>query len=169
MSEALAFVIALAALGVAVWEGCENRKHNRLSVRPYGCFYVGRPSDFHEPPGLTFKNNGAGPAIITRCEVLVDGVPIEGIGLARWTHALELVGLGKVSWLYYSYPDPGTSLAAGESLALVRFDEPGSVSEDRMAALARALQRLEASINYESIYRERFSERSGVLPKLPVV
>jgi hypothetical protein len=159
--EASIAVIALAALGVAVWEGWENRKHNRLSVKPYSCFYVGLPPSLHEPPGLTLKNNGAGPAIITHFEILVDGVPIEGTGFSKWKRALELVGLSP-DWVYCRYPEAGTSLAAGESLALL-ICEPGSASTDKQATLGRALQRLQTSITYESIYGERFSDMSGLV------
>ena len=71
----LTIVIAVAAIGLATWEGMENRRHNRLSVVPRlgGGIDTGRNAD-GQYVRMSVENTGLGPAVITRFRVLFDGV-----------------------------------------------------------------------------------------------
>ena len=66
-------VIALSALGFAIWQGYIARRHNKLSVRPHLTF---TSMLLDKEPHLTvnIKNNGLGTAIITDYKVILDGV-----------------------------------------------------------------------------------------------
>ena len=71
---ACAAVIALAALGVSVYEARATRKHNRYSVRPKlkltTTFPVGKKA------GLILSNSGLGPADVTASSLSLDGVEL---------------------------------------------------------------------------------------------
>ncbi|WNO76769.1 hypothetical protein [Streptomyces sp. AM8-1-1] len=72
-----AVVIALASLGVAVWQAHTTREHNRRSVRPVLQLHRGT----HEGAlsGIRLTNAGLGPALVVSTHVTLDG---ELIG--RW-------------------------------------------------------------------------------------
>jgi hypothetical protein len=67
-------IIAVVAIGLAMWEGTENRRHNRLSVVPRlgGGIDTGRNPD-GEYVRLSVENTGLGPAVITLFRVHFDG------------------------------------------------------------------------------------------------
>ena len=56
-----AIVVAVASIIISVWQGIENRHHNRLAVTPkLDISYTSRSNSF----GFIVKNNGIGPAIL---------------------------------------------------------------------------------------------------------
>lgn len=63
--------IAVASLGVSVYEARATRKHNRLSVQPV----LGLTTRFPVggTAGLRLSNSGLGPAKITNSRIMVDG------------------------------------------------------------------------------------------------
>ena len=65
-----AMLIALVGLGLSLWEGFENRGHNRLSVRPKMTF-----SYFYDDKEVWYElqNRGLGPAVIKWFEVRING------------------------------------------------------------------------------------------------
>jgi hypothetical protein len=58
-----AIIIALASLGVAIWQGRVTRKHNILSVKPLPDILT---SNFENRIAVTLENNGTGPLIIKK-------------------------------------------------------------------------------------------------------
>ena len=146
-----AVTTALAAVGVAVWQGVENRRHNRRSVQPYLTHYqifsATRPC-----AGVELSNNGVGPAIITRFEVLVDGAVMEDDGSKGWCKALELLGL-ETDWTVFHWLDPGDAVRVGESLWLLAIPE-NDLDRDREQLLRAAIARLVVRIEYRSVYHE---------------
>jgi len=66
-----AVIIALSALVVSIWEGIQNRKHNRLSVRPH--LRIDRSTYVGSPAKITIGNNGLGTAIVQSFTVHCDG------------------------------------------------------------------------------------------------
>jgi len=72
VSLAAAF-IALCALFLSVYEGCSNRRHNRISVKPL----IVLDSGINESgSGFRIENSGLGPALIKWFSVEVDGKQI---------------------------------------------------------------------------------------------
>lgn len=63
-----AIIIALASLGVAIWQGSVTRKHNILSVKPIPDILT---SNFENKIAITLENNGAGPLIIKKFRAYV--------------------------------------------------------------------------------------------------
>ncbi len=66
----LSLFIAGCVLGVTIWQGLQNLKHNRISVLPLLICEeeLGKDSTI-----FRLVNSGVGPAIITKIELLFDG------------------------------------------------------------------------------------------------
>ena len=87
-----AIVVALAALGVSLWQGYLQYRNNKTSVRP---ILVGF-SDFvdaTEQPGLLIENRGIGPAIIKSAEIYVRNSPIGTMTHQTWDEAMRVGGI----------------------------------------------------------------------------
>lgn len=88
----LALVIALAAIGLTAWEGIENRRHNRLSVRPRldADIESGRDGSEHFVR-MAIEGTGLGPAVISTFRIYFDGVAQDSASAtsSRWQKALD--------------------------------------------------------------------------------
>jgi hypothetical protein len=147
-------VIAVAAIGLAIWEGAENRRHNRLSVQPRlaGAVDAGRESAA-EYVRMTVENTGLGPAVVKTFRIYWDGVPRDTIkpsSSTQWQTVIEAVA------------DARTQVTA-RGLSRGYYFPPGrqhtvfdarrtSPSPEGEGALARVLDRLAVQICYCSIY-----------------
>jgi hypothetical protein len=56
-------LIALSALGLAIWQGMVQRLHNRLSVKPHLVFHRNVQNDSPQI-AILLTNSGIGPAVI---------------------------------------------------------------------------------------------------------
>ncbi len=63
-----AIIIAIASLGVAIWQGKVTRKHNMLSVKPLPDIFT---SNYENKIAVTLENNGTGPLIIKKFRAYV--------------------------------------------------------------------------------------------------
>lgn len=145
-----ASVVALAALGVSVWQGMETRRHNRRSVRPHLTYYT-----FFDGvkafSGIELSNNGVGPAIIDSFALFVDGERITERRAGGWPAALARLQLGP--GLTYNWLDKDDGVRVGESVWLIGI-EAGCAPEQE-EALRRALCHLRIQIGYRTVYEER--------------
>jgi hypothetical protein len=168
-------VVALAALGVAIWQGWVQRKHARLSVKPvldtYSRDVLESPS---EEIGVWIKNTGLGPGRATEIRVFVDGIrlpPMEKY--ADYRDALKQHGVYATNHVVQK----GAILPAGESWGLftVRLD---SFPKENWPLVHRqfleGLYRLAIEVDYESLYGESgdtermdMSERRRPIRPLP--
>ncbi len=146
-----ALVAALAAVGVAVWQGAETRRHNRRSVKPHLTYYTFFSAN-HPCAGLELSNNGVGPAVITRFEVLVDGTLMPNDGARGWHRALEILSL-EPGWALFHWLDPDDAIRVGESLWLLAIPEK-HLNPERERLLRDAIPRLEVRVEYRSVYDE---------------
>jgi hypothetical protein len=64
--------IAISALVISIWSVLENRSHSRATVRPVLSVWSSIAANASEI-GFGVQNSGAGPAIIRKIEVLLDG------------------------------------------------------------------------------------------------
>ena len=71
-----AVAIAAVALGFSIWQGIEQRRHNRLSVKPTLAYYVTSGEPDGRAAGVYITNVGAGPAFPVRTRVVFDGAPL---------------------------------------------------------------------------------------------
>ncbi len=77
MANLLTILVAVAAIGLSVWEGRENRLHNRLSVLPRLERVQSIVRDGLEDSTYTvtyaLENSGLGPAVLQKVLVFEDG------------------------------------------------------------------------------------------------
>lgn len=77
MANLLTIMVAIAAIGLSVWEGRENRLHNRLSVLPRLERVQSVVRDGLEDDTYTMtyglENSGLGPAVLQKVLVYIDG------------------------------------------------------------------------------------------------
>lgn len=108
-----AVIIALLSIGLTLWEGFENREHNRLSVRPklhLSYFYN------EEEVGLTMGSMGLGPAILKWFEVKVNGKPQKD-----WNDAAKTLGMDtSKEGFYFKVPTEGDVLQPGTSSVIFK-------------------------------------------------
>lgn len=111
VSSLLAGCLAVLALSVSLWQGYEERRHNRLSVRPLLTFdYTYDTAGWFS---LEVVNTGVGPAIIQRFEAFVDGQPVSNGG-AIWAEVMS--HLSEDVELMHSYDSsPGTGSRPGHA------------------------------------------------------
>jgi hypothetical protein len=155
-------LVALLALGVAIWNSWVQRDHARRSVTPHLDFIYGVIE--HGPMALHLVNNGLGPARLLSFSLLLDGEAVRPMySLGLWQSAslrgeLSLPG-------HRNEPRVGELFPAGSRLVLVdfgpEFDLLSSDSEpeqlSRMAAdFEQKLSRFDLRVEYESLYGERF-------------
>ena len=145
-----AIVIASASIFVAIWQGIENRKHNRLSVRPklQIMFSVDK-----EKFGYKIVNNGLGPATITGKRIFIDDKEISYEGFSGYEELINKLNFND-RHLSHSAINPGITITAGETrnIILVNIEE-----EDNLDTLLPAIyQRIRIEITYESMYNESF-------------
>lgn len=145
--------IAILALGVAVWQGHLMRKHNRLSLRPHLTFRETISATNNPHFVLELQNNGIGPAIIKDFQIWLDGRREEDFEAQGWMALLDLVGLKGRAIGASCGPDE--FLAAGQSLQLIKCESPPAPIGIR--ELRKALRRIEAHIEYQSVYGDRYS------------
>lgn len=149
--------IALSALGVAIWQGYLMRKHNRLSLRPHLTFKQ-MLSEANPQFSLELQNNGLGPAIIKRFQVLLDKEQKEHFEALGWLALLDLIGLkGRAVG---AFCDSEEFLAAGQSLQLIKYESLPSPMSTR--ELQQALKRIDVHIEYQSVYGDKYRVRFHV-------
>ena len=149
--EWCAFVVAVVAVLVGVWEGRANRKHNRLSVEPRFSFFTNLT---HDPPGMGIHldNNGLGPGIIREVRYMVDGERVSPSECDPWKTILAKLEIRNHWKVITKTLFPSNPIRSGEQRNLMVLEPAAEkVSSEE---LMRILGRLRIEIEYESIYGE---------------
>ena len=175
----VALAVAVLALGVATWQGCQTREHNQLSVKPSLVQDVTRSIASEGFVGLTISNKGVGPAFVKPLQIYVDGKLVSGElvsdGYGGWQTALNLFcdGGNGIKELCVSLDTPvrdrGVRVSvitqdvwsSGESRHVFGVAESEHTVE-REEAINAALERLNVVVCYESTYEERFVNNGGL-------
>ncbi len=140
-------VIALSALGLAIYEGYQNRKHNRLSVRP--ALNINR---FQKDRTVyaVLVNGGLGPAKITKLEA--SEIDSKGKRNPNFLSASKAQDGDESGELIVC--DGGVHLLIqGEEVSLLQIKFPLSVPHDRAIEIITNIRR---EIHYEDIYGHSF-------------
>lgn len=149
--SAASAVAAFAALGLALWEGTANRRHNRLTVRPWlRCDFSVHPE--RTVAGISLANAGLGPAIFTDLQLMLDGRPVprsvEDMGMLAGRAGIK----GKLA---YGVVLPQELLPAGATLQLLEVC-PEAFAAFPDQDLDAAFRRIGFHARYQSIYGEAF-------------
>lgn len=154
-----AAVIALSALVVSIYQGCAQREHDRLSVRP-ALRLDKMVSQNDKLLGTQLRNAGTGSALVTHFTVYVDDQPMPKEPVDVWENAEKALGLfGRKLPLSEFYYDPGDSIPTDESTYLIGITDEAyeKLSESDQDLVSRALSRIKIQIDYTSVYKEPFS------------
>ena len=150
----LTLLIALAAIGLAAWEGLENRRHNRLSVKPrIGAEIDSGRDGSGEYIRMSIESTGLGPAVIHTFRVYFDGVlqdTHDGPDTSVWQSALEAFGTSGTQ-INARGIGRGYYLPAGSRHLLFEARRPRS--DATAPPLASNLGRLALQICYCSVYQ----------------
>lgn len=142
IQSAIAIFVAFLALFISVWQGCEQRKHNRLSVKPLLGF---DNISMNNAKSIRISNNGLGPAIITSFSIKDEEKILNAIDENPWEYFLKARGIrDSISSMYYF--SSGSIIQSGETFTLLQWRPTDQ----------RVLN-LEIEIQYKSIYEEEFS------------
>lgn len=150
----LTLVIAFAAIGLAIWEGAENRRHNRLSVQPRLGAEINTGRDTAgEFVSMSIENTGLGPAVVTSFHIYFDGVRQDTVtagGRMPWQSAIDAFAAAGAHINAHAF---GTDyyFPAGRQQILFQAVRPKGETRAN-AALADILTRLALQICYCSIY-----------------
>jgi hypothetical protein len=149
----LTLVIAVVAIGLALWEGVESRRHNRLTVKPRiaGAIDEGRDNN-GEYVRMSIESTGLGPAVINTFRVYFDGTlqdTAAGPGTAVWDSALSAFGSDRTVINAHSI-GTGYYLPAGRREVL--FEARRLQADTASVSLADHLSRLALQICYCSVY-----------------
>ena len=150
-----AVVIAVCSFVVSVFQSYINRKHNRLSVKPY--LFVETHFLTSGPIKVVLKNRGTGPAFIKSVRIFVDGLEIPTKEEQLYKDAVKKAELQDYSYYFYLLLS-NQACNAGEEIDLYVFEKKGLNDED-IECFRVNLERISFTINYESIYQEKFVYR----------
>ena len=142
IQSGLALFIAILALAISLWQGFEERRHNRLTVKPLLSFET---ISHNQTKSIRLSNNGLGPAIIKGFYVYLDGQKVDADIENPWLQVMNKRGLeGQISQMWYLAE---TSILKPEQ-SYILLSWPIEVRQD--------LQ-IQVAIEYESIYNKSFS------------
>lgn len=144
--------VAACALGVTIWQGRQNHKHNVLSVRPF----IGALEHYENVDNIkqiTFEliNSGVGPAIIKNFVLLYDGKEVTRNNRKAHEDFLQqlLKELRVVEVFSYA---PGAAMQTGERLKLLTFEY------DMKKQKVDFVDKLDLLVDYQCLYqRETFT------------
>lgn len=147
-----AIIIALVSIIVAIWQGVETRKHNRLSVQPrldlaYSLDYDNGLAKF------TIKNNGLGPAIFDNASASINGDNYNLNDPSIFFAFLKRLGIDSIP-VTFDNIEFGSTLMPNELLNIFMV-EIKSLDEQEIDA-RKLLNNVKIKIRYKSLYDEDF-------------
>lgn len=144
--------VSTLALGLAIYEGYQNRKHNRLSMTP--SLHYGLQTSATQQSLITIINSGVGPAFVKSFEVRVDTQvfqPKDGPDFQR-TMATIFHDLKEFKTLFVTL-NPEMAVRAGESIELIGIDPKEDKSH--LSLVSEIFSRTNIRIEYQSAYKEK--------------
>ena len=140
--SSIAIFIATIALMISVWQDCEQRKHNRLSVRPLLSFET---ISYNNSQSIKLSNNGLGPALIQSFQIELDGKNYDAEAGNPWRPVVEARSLqGKYSSMYYFAN--ASIIKPEEVYSLLTWTPGDTVQLD-----------ITIRVTYQSLYEEEYS------------
>ena len=149
----IAIFIALLALGVTLWQLSVQRKHNRMSVKPYLVFNRIVSGESHQMT-IELTNAGLGPAFIKDMAVYIDDEPFNMSSTAPWPKILIRAGLNTTTVAGMTLDK--YAIIAGKTVDIVSAETSNS-HED----MVKCIHRIDIKIRYESCYGDPFEVRNN--------
>lgn len=150
-----AIIVAVAAIAVSLWQGIDNRRHNRLSVKPK--LQIVFRADPQGDAEIILRNDGLGPASIRNFEVKLDNKLLDKVSLSAIFELVRIMELDSVPFTF----DPivnTTTIRAGDQANILVFKYDESIDMPSIVRILREhVNRLDLYIEYESMYGEKFT------------
>jgi hypothetical protein len=151
-----AIIIALCALGVSIWQGFETRNNYRLSVTPKITFSSEWLID-GEFPGISMRNSGIGPAIITKIELNKENILYNVTDnpkpfVDNFGKECEKVGITRYC---YNFCGTGDYLAINEVRHLIYLGDDMKKNWELVKKFNKLLSGITIKIDYQSIYGKK--------------
>ena len=146
LQENWAGIVATSAVVITVQQFFQQRRHDRLSVKPNVSFNIGTT-----PLGVEFSisNSGLGPALNKGLNVFVRGNKLGEHW--RWDQVLEGLELGRIEILdHRSLP---RCLPDGQTVMLCRFASSNNVPHKQL--LVDFGKSVQITFKHSSMYQER--------------
>lgn len=147
-----AVVIALSAMGVAIWQGYLSRKHNILSVRPRLQVHL----DTRNGIVLTLQNQGLGPAIVKGFSITYGGKEIfnpKTDPFLKIFKALDVDPFEKGFQYEFHLPFEETTYVPGQNKRLLEIIPIKHTCDDLV--LSKICEGIKMKITYTSMYRDK--------------
>ncbi|EHK7543366.1 hypothetical protein NMR59_003444 [Vibrio cholerae] len=142
-----AVVIAFFTSIVSIWQGYLNRQYYRLSTKPH--ITLERKSFEGAPYKYTLSNNGLGPAIVTRFEIIFDGEKLDG-SINNMRKIMSLMELNNVPFELL-FPTEGEAMAVSREIVLLEIN-PDHLNYESVKKLQQLTSCLVFKVEYKSIY-----------------
>ena len=158
--------VAACALGLTIWQGVEQRIHNRKSVLPIVNVVIeSAPSATGNEAGVYLRNTGIGPADITGIGVfykgkpLIDASELRGLLDSRWPPGSERPGkrLWRVWKIPFNNKIESAILSVGEQQYLIALCND-SWTPEFVQALSDILQDIVVHMRWKSVYGKGFED-----------
>jgi hypothetical protein len=142
--------VIISALSVFfTWRALKHqREHNSMSVRPLPYITVG---DYEDKIYVKIRNNGTGPLIVKKLEVVGASKPSESL-----VNNMPSLRPG-IYWTNFSGPNEGRSIPVGGEMMLLELSDP-HLSEEFLLSrdeVRAALGRLSLTLDYTDIYSNK--------------
>ena len=147
-----AIVIALASIIVAVWQGIENRNHNRLSVRPR--LDMSFSLDYADSLAqLKIRNNGLGPAVIDEAKAVIENKDFDINKADELFNFLSELGIHDIS-VTYQLLSLGSTIIPNDTKKIFSI----KISNLKKLGLDpnNFINNVKFIIKYKSLYEEEF-------------
>jgi hypothetical protein len=138
--------VSVLALGLTMYEAWATRRHNRLSVKPALSFDLVLDEE-QCALVIRLRNNGLGPAVVRRYEMLVDGRSLEQLNIRQFQELSALLDVQA----RYSIPLRDEVIPIDASIDLIVIKHDTTDAKARYVA-RRAAQRLTIRTAYSSMY-----------------
>lgn len=160
--RSLSLITAIAAVGIAVWQGYLTRKHNYLSSRPDltggGIALPDENIIFKK----AVKNSGLGPAIIGSIDVYFNDEPVSDLTLEellkRFVETYQLHGDFELAW--FMLKGDQIMLSPNEEITVLELIESNNdyTRSELYGIASDFINDIRIDIHYSSIYKEQFND-----------
>src|SRR5262249_22034286 len=152
---ALTTLLAVVAIGLAAWEGIENRQHDHLSIAPRLDGSVGLS---RESVSLGLSSNGLGPAVIKQFRIYLDGkvihdAAVDSTAVSPWQNMMPLLNAENYNATANAY-GIGSLLRAGQDYEMFRVGARDT-SKLKEGELLKLIDRIGIEVRYCSMYNDQ--------------
>ncbi len=147
----ISILISLLALGITFWQLSVQRKHNKMSVKPY--LVINRIlSDVSNKMTIELTNAGLGPAFIKDITVYLNNEPFNISSIDSWKEILIRSGINTTTvkgMMLNKY-----AISARDTVNIVQAGTSNSLKE-----IMECIHRIDIKIRYESFYHDSIEVR----------